>query len=160
MFQKHSPPVATRGQQKLNMCSLKLMLDKKNTVTKTEWLFLLQVLFPHLHHSSVISWISVCSKNKSDHVFLAVNKSQQTDSSILSWDLLAVRKNIWRCRYVCWPDDRTNEPTVKHSGLEHGSDVCSLLCCCTLKIKYWKAGFGLSDNNNTGCRRLQQVTEG
>lgn len=37
VFQKRSPPVATRGQQKLNMCSLKLMLDKTNTVTKTEW---------------------------------------------------------------------------------------------------------------------------
>lgn len=37
VFQKDTLPVATRGQQKLNMCSLKLMLDKKNTVKKTEW---------------------------------------------------------------------------------------------------------------------------
>lgn len=90
------PSRGHQGAAKAQHVQLKIDAGQKNTVTKTEWLFLLQVLFPHLHHSSVISWISVCSKNKSDHVFLAVNKSQQTDSSILSWDLLAVRKNIWR----------------------------------------------------------------
>lgn len=51
---------------------------KIDTVTKTEWALSAPSVVSTLHHSSVISWISVCSKNKSDHVFLAVNKSQQT----------------------------------------------------------------------------------
>lgn len=51
----------------------------------------------------------------------------------------------------------SNEPTVKHSGLEHGSDVCSLLCCCTLKIKYWKQQQHRLQTAAAGYWRLNKI---